>query len=179
MQLIQGLCKILRILYSHHITNAEVREVCNVNDTWDSWTAVLLMKTITVQLLLQFASLHQTGNDRKEDWIGSETTEHWSFLRVEESSLSRTLAFDCGHCLNPRRVCHEKRESCDWCELSALWNMAELRWFRKHRSSWQFMIKQLNLHWVVGCWCGYLSGTRCRLAYGPADATATHFLLLQ
>ena len=28
--------------------------------------------------------------------------------------------------------------------------------------------------WVVGCWHGYLSGARCRLAYGPADATATH-----
>jgi len=32
---------------------------------------------------------------------------------------------------------------------------------------------------VVGCWCGYLSGVRCRLAYGLADATATHCLLLQ
>jgi len=30
-------------------------------------------------------------------WIGSETTEHRSFLCVEEGSLSRTLAFDCGH----------------------------------------------------------------------------------
>ena len=29
---------------------------------------------------------------------------------------------------------------------------------------------------VVGCWRGYLSGARCRLAYGPADATATHCL---
>ena len=28
-------------------------------------------------------------------------------------------------------------------------------------------------------WRGYLSGARCRLAYGPADATATHCLLLQ
>ena len=27
---------------------------------------------------------------------------------------------------------------------------------------------------VVGCWRGYLSGARCRLAYGPGDATATH-----
>jgi len=27
---------------------------------------------------------------------------------------------------------------------------------------------------VVGCWCGYLSGARCRLAYGPDNATATH-----
>jgi len=26
---------------------------------------------------------------------------------------------------------------------------------------------------VMRCWCGYLSGARCRLfAYGPADATA-------
>jgi len=32
---------------------------------------------------------------------------------------------------------------------------------------------------VVGCWCGYLSGVRCRLAYGPTDATATHCLLLR
>jgi len=30
-----------------------------------------------------------------------------------------------------------------------------------------------------GCWHGYLSGAMCRLAYGPADATATHCLLLQ
>ena len=29
--------------------------------------------------------------------MGSETTEHRSFLRVEEGSLSKTLAFDCGH----------------------------------------------------------------------------------
>ena len=34
-------------------------------------------------------------------------------------------------------------------------------------------------NWVVGCWHGYLFGARCRLAYGPADATATHCLLLQ
>jgi len=32
---------------------------------------------------------------------------------------------------------------------------------------------------VVGCWRGYLSGTMCRLACGPADATADHCLLLQ
>jgi len=34
-------------------------------------------------------------------------------------------------------------------------------------------------NWVVGCWRGYLSGARCRLAYGPADASGTHCLLLQ
>jgi len=34
-------------------------------------------------------------------------------------------------------------------------------------------------NWVLGCWRGYPSGARCRFAYGPADATATHYLLLQ
>jgi len=34
-------------------------------------------------------------------------------------------------------------------------------------------------NWVVECWRGYVSGSRCRFAYGPVDATATHFLLLQ
>ena len=33
-------------------------------------------------------------------------------------------------------------------------------------------------NWAVRCWRGYLSGARCRLAYGLADATATHCLLL-
>ena len=32
---------------------------------------------------------------------------------------------------------------------------------------------------LVGCWRGYLPGVRCRLVYGPADAIATHCLLLQ
>jgi len=30
-----------------------------------------------------------------------------------------------------------------------------------------------------GMLAGYLSGARCRFAYGPADGTATHCLLLQ
>jgi len=34
-------------------------------------------------------------------------------------------------------------------------------------------------NWVVGCWHGYLPVVRCRFAYGPADSTATHYLLLQ
>ena len=33
-------------------------------------------------------------------------------------------------------------------------------------------------NWVVGYWRSYLSGARCRLAHSPADATATHCLLL-
>jgi len=32
---------------------------------------------------------------------------------------------------------------------------------------------------MLGCWHGYLSGARCRLADSAADASATHCLLLQ
>jgi len=34
-------------------------------------------------------------------------------------------------------------------------------------------------NWVVGYWRGYVSGLRCTFAYGPDDATATHYFLLQ
>ena len=34
----------------------------------------------------------------------------------------------------------------------------------------------LACKWAVGCWHGYLFAARCRLAYGPTDATATHCL---
>ena len=34
-------------------------------------------------------------------------------------------------------------------------------------------------NWVVGCWHGYMTGSRWRFAYDLADATATHCLLLQ
>ena len=37
----------------------------------------------------------------------------------------------------------------------------------------------LEKNWVVGCWRGYVSGSQCRFAYGPADANAIHYLLLQ
>jgi len=46
-------------------------------------------------------------------------------------------------------------------------------WFGGRQGIWP--VKNLE----VGSWCGHLSGVRCRFAYGPADATATHCLLLQ
>ena len=36
-----------------------------------------------------------------------------------------------------------------------------------------------NLAAVLGCWRGYLSGARCRLAYSRSDFTATYCPLLQ
>jgi len=33
-------------------------------------------------------------------------------------------------------------------------------------------------NWVVRCWHGYVSGSKCRFAYGPADSTATHYITI-
>jgi len=82
---------------------------CVMFSAWDPLTtshAVLLMTTVTMQLLLRFASIHQTGNDLQEDPTtrGSEPLngiwDLWTSVlpaRVEEGSLLRTLAFNCGH----------------------------------------------------------------------------------
>ena len=43
--------------------------------------------------------------------------------------------------------------------------------------SWKVI--RLVKNWVVGCGCGYLSGARFRHAFGSADATAIHCLLLE
>ena len=68
-------------------------------------------------------------------------------------------------------------------------------WLFYYSAAYSFWIKLPSVLWhcwlgdrkgirpvksqVVECWHGYLSGARCRLAYGPEDATATHCLLLQ
>ena len=51
---------------------------------------------------------------------------------------------------------------------SVLWHC----WLGSRKGIWPVKM------WVLGCWRGYMSGARCRLGprYGPADATATHFL---
>jgi len=51
---------------------------------------------------------------------------------------------------------------------SVLWRC----WLSSRKGIWPVK------NWVVGFWHGYLSGARCRFAYGPADVTATHYLFL-
>ena len=55
------------------------------------------------------------------------------------------------------------------CLHSVLWRC----WLGGRKGIWPVK------NWVVGCWHGYLSGARCRLVHGPADATASDCPLLQ
>jgi len=51
-------------------------------------------------------------------------------------------------------------------------------WFHRTFSALTLLVGCQEEHlacknWMMRCWCGYLSGTRCRLfAYGPVDAAA-------
>ena len=63
---------------------------------------------------------------------------------------------------------------------AGLWSAAVFNFYvfgGRHFSALTLLVGRPVKNWVVGCWRGYLSGARCRLAYGPADATATHCLL--
>ena len=72
--------------------------------------------------------------------------------------------------------------ACDDCNLEMkvhdLWRYVNVTEGRIAFSALTLLIRHQEEHpacknWVMRCWCGYLSGARCRLfAYGPADATA-------
>jgi len=63
---------------------------------------------------------------------------------------------------------NSKMENC-LCMPSVLWRC----WLGGRKGTWPVK------NWVVGYWHGYVSESRCRFPYGPADATAIHYLLLQ
>ena len=79
--------------------------------------AVLLMKTITVQSLLWFASLHQTGNDLQEDPTTRDSEpvnriwDHWTSVlptRGRRQPLENT-GVRLWTRLRSRKVCHKER----------------------------------------------------------------------
>ena len=65
-----------------------------------TWHSVLLMQTISccadspTSTRLETTSRQTQPHVAQSHWIRYETTEHRTFLRVEEDSLSRTLALD-------------------------------------------------------------------------------------
>jgi len=114
-----ALCKILRIPYTRHIRNAEVRSVS------------VLLSNMAMERRLRFfghiahsapdedhhravaAAIHKPPSDWKRPpgrpnctWLRAIESDlrplNWSFLCMEEGSLTRTLC--------SRRVCHEEKQ---------------------------------------------------------------------
>jgi len=126
---------LVRIPYSRHITRPEVRAVSpcpperRLRFFGCTSHAMLPMKTITVQLLLRFASVRQTGNDLQEYpatrlraiesdlrplKIGSSyarkktaSREHWRSIMQDTAQYTLKKSM-------PRR----KRESLVWAQLT-------------------------------------------------------------
>ena len=105
-----------------------------------------------------------------ENSLNSENELMISLIALEHAPPGADLQHHCIYRLrtthtNTLLLCHI---AADWLP-SVLWHC----WLGGRKG-----IRPVN-NWVVGCWHGYQPGVRCRLAYGPADATATHYLLLQ
>jgi len=102
------------------------------------------------------------------------------FILVSFSTLLETLSFTImSHNTHPSdhsHLCPLK------CHLIFFSYRPGLTYALQHTTSLHslpLIINDISLLVVVGCWHGYLSEVRCRFAYGPADATTTHYLLLQ
>jgi len=97
----------------------------------------------------------------------------------------------CDACVRLNTAVHDWMSCSLCCDLIMLW-LAHMQPFYGHckphnllpQVLWRCWLGgrkgvQSVRNWVMGCWQGYVSRARCRLAYGPADATATHGLLLR
>jgi len=87
----------------------------------------------------------------------------YSMLNSRICALSCMVSFMCFHCP------HSVHCLILLCQYQTKWVFSALTLFFGRQEG-----HPACKNWVVGCWHGYLSGARCRLAYGPADATATH-----
>jgi len=90
-------------------------------------------------------------------WVGM----WWNYVACNSSVL--VLLCVLNQCLfSVRILCYVSIERL-WLAFSALTLL--VRYQAEHPAS---------KHWVIRCWHGYLSGSRCKwFAYGPTDATAT------
>ena len=104
--------------------------------------------------------------------------ESWKSRDIRVGIVTATWTWVCP-CRLPRRLSSYRLIAVETCLLLlSLLIVPSVLW-RCWLGGWKGIRPVKN--WVAGTGCcrGCLSGGRCRLAYGPADATATHCLLLQ
>jgi len=128
---------------------------------------------------INWAASHMTSGT-SVGTIGCKSSMHvrdWPLLRICTSCTRHYAAKICCSCQVERR--HKIAIMLSPTQPSILWTL-----YGSTFSALTLLVGRQERHpacknRVVGCWCGCLPGARCRLAYGPADATATHCLLLQ
>ena len=143
--------------------------ICSL--TWNNDSSRWNVHSFLTVAMLVFASDIQCGSEKVSCWFSANMSI--KVRRQEERDSSNS--------------CRENEALSDiftWNILRHNCFMFNILWLKVPSVLWRCWLggrKGIRpvKNWVVGCWRGYLSGARCRLAYGPADATATHCLLLQ
>ena len=176
------------------------RHISRITCVWQTKTVTnyyYVNNQIHLTLLSTDMKILQTSIDvLTTDWRHQQLTDYWSctafccdiFLFVAEAVYSGSCDFYTVD-VHPDTIC--------WSLLNLSWYLMVPFIFFIHQflhvllptifdpfSALTLLVGRQEGHpacknWVVGCWHGYLPGARCRLAYGPTDATATHCLLLQ
>ena len=107
--------------------------------------------------------------------------ELWDLSNIAVQTLCATWRKALRHVCNLPPTCHTEIVNLLNKNVSLFDDICKrsLKFIQSCLTSDNRVVNFIARHGVVGCWRGYLSGASCRLAYGPADATATHCLLLQ
>jgi len=91
-------------------------------------------------------------------------------------------------CIRPEFIIHKILSKLAECNslcgggcYSSVWGLIHLQCYFMPSVIWRCWLGGRKgiwpvKNWVLGCWRGCVSGSRCRFAYGPADATATLYL---
>ena len=117
-----------------------------------------------------------TGSEIRRDPPRPISLVRWKSCDIRVGIITATWTWVCP-CRLPRRLSSYRLIAVETCLLLLLLLIMPSVLWRCWLGGWKGIRPVKN--WAAGCWRGYLSGARCRLAYGPADATATHCLLLQ
>jgi len=124
---------------------------------------------VVQKVKLQFQTATRTQHMMNLPWTRSTSFTSWSWSPVSSSLLATYLPQQPAQSHAP--VIHEHLGRTRTCLLLQLTTMLSVLWH-----GWLGIRKSIGniKNWAIRCWCGYLSGARCRLfAYGSADATAS------
>jgi len=133
-------------------------------------------------LWIYFSSVyfHRTGTDVQEWKL--RCAAHFNYTHLFQGPLAIFLLTACPYAVTQPTASKQstKLKSEHWSQPGKLLICFILSWSSYDAfTALTLLVGYQEEHpacknWVMRCWCGYLSGARCRLsAYGPADATAS------
>ena len=155
---------------------------------WDRWKEASMLKTSSIRSVISIQ--YRVVTDRKTERytmtmpLESDRLPRQRYLSDSLSFFHSSITMNHFHNLTQycTIVCYEELANNKWFTFCIQHNITISGWPSVIWHCWlsgRKGIQPVKKNRVVGCWHGYLSEARCRLAYCSADVTATHCLLLQ